>query len=85
MNRLKALALVLAGIALGCGAATTIRSSWAGPTPGQWTCYRGWKFPAIEVDDDATRGMNLTAGSAAAGTVFAFQGKERADNVCVRD
>ncbi len=84
-KRVGAVVLVLAGVVIGCATAATVKSSWAGPNPGQWTCYRGWKFPVIEEDDDATRGMNLVAPAAAVGSVLAFSGKERPDYVCVRN
>ncbi len=83
-HRIKSLALLVSGVVLGCGAAATVKSSWAGPQPGSWTCYKADGFPNVVVDDGATSGMNAVAKSAPTGTVATYQ-LSNYPRVCVRD
>lgn len=93
----NSIALLLVGMALGCGAAivSPVATSWAEPPPGNWQCYQSDEFPdaakAANYKDAlrATDGMNAVAKHVPAGTVTTFaidgatQGSEP-DVVCVK-
>jgi hypothetical protein len=85
-NRIKSVALIFSGIVIGCGAAATVKSTWAGPTPGKWTCYEYREAPKAEVDEDLTSLMNQVASSAPTGALQNFEGTGDNEPVfCVRD
>jgi hypothetical protein len=46
------IALVLAGLIIGCGAGATVAVSWAGPTAGHWTCYSTHLIPDLNDGND---------------------------------
>jgi hypothetical protein len=83
---MKSLALVFSGIVIGCGAAATVGASWAGPQPGQWTCYDNDQAPDVAIRKDETELMNKVARSAPVGSVFNFQVSGTGYSyLCVRD
>jgi hypothetical protein len=97
MLKKNAIALVLVGLVLGCGAATVspISTVFAEPAAGTWQCYQSNEFPdatkAANYKDaiNATQGMNAVAKHVPAGTVttFALDGSNSGsepDVVCVK-
>jgi hypothetical protein len=84
-NRIQSVVLILSGIVIGCGAAVGVKASWAGPTPGQWSCYKTDAFPDVDVDEDANAGMSNVATSVPKGTVVVLKSRGTGEAVCVRD
>ena len=89
MQTIKKAALVLVGIALGCGgAAVAPMAAGSAHASGKWTCHAAWDFPdvadAAKDGADVTKGMNAIAGSAAAGTVITVPSSGSA-YVCVKN
>lgn len=92
--KLKSIALVLAGIILGCGAAAvspTVKS-YAQGKPG-WACYDVADFPDVEQAafnaDSFRSGMNQVASNASPGTVVTMTPRASANGsnasvVCVK-
>jgi hypothetical protein len=86
-NRIKSLALIFSGVVIGCGAAATVGASWAGPTPGKWSCYQAWDFPDVTLHEGVSSGMNKVASSAPVGTTIVMKsaGGNGIEVLCVRD
>lgn len=89
MQRFKNAALVLAGIALGCGgAAVAPMAVGSAQASGKWACYGAWNFPdvtdAAKDGAELTKSMNAVAGSAAAGTIVTVPSSGSA-YVCVKN
>ncbi len=72
----QSIVLVLAGILVGCGAGATVAVSWAGPTAGQWQCYRVSEFPDLQEGaisgnaSEVSAGLNKAAPDAPIGSVI---------------
>lgn len=68
--------IALTGILVGCGAGATVAATWAGPTIGEWQCYRNNLLPdftnaaqsrgAVEF----TKSLNTISPASPAGTVM---------------
>jgi hypothetical protein len=76
----QSVVMLLAGMVLGCGAATTVAVSWAGPSAGKWQCYGARELPDMTEasnEGDAqkfTSGLNLASPNSPVGSTIMMSG-----------
>lgn len=90
--KVKSVALVLSGIALGCAAGANLQVTSAdSSSEGKWRCFKISLLPEVERAEGLAEGagfaaaLNQLAGSAASGTLFQMSAGGNSQNfMCVK-